>query len=127
MIICKEFVSKEKVDGLFGSYERAKYRIYRSSPKPFRLYYSITELSVAVSKKKLSQYFEDNTHHTEYSVFFLCEGDIYSLDDFITVGMPMLRSTKGDRIGLASGEFLIGATSDGKIYSFSSSEEWEKV
>lgn len=127
MIICKEFVSKEKVDGPFGSYERAKYRIYRSSPRPFMLYYSITELSVAVSKKKLSQYFEDNTHHTEYSVFFLCEGDIYSLDDFITVGMPMLRSTKGDRIGLASGEFLIGATSDGKIYSFSSSEEWEKV
>ena len=127
MIICKEFISKEKVDGRFGSYERAKYRIYKSSPRPFRLYYSITELQQVVGEKKFSQYFEDNTHHTEYSVFFLCEGDIYSLDDFCTHGMPILNSTKGDRIGLAGGEFLIGATSDGKIYSFSYSEEWENV
>lgn len=127
MIICKEFISREKVNNFFRSYERAKYRIYKSSPRPFKLYYSITELSVAVGKKKLSQYFEDNTHHTEYSVFFLCKGDIYSLDDFCTHGMPILNSTKGDRIGFAGGEFLIGATNDGKIYSFSSSEEWENV
>ena len=98
-------ISRKVYKDAFGEKRVDKHEVeYRLSPKPFRL---------LMRHELPSSYDEDDT--TSDGVWFRKDRQIYNLNEFVTVGMPVIPGPHGGAQLASNGYFAI-ASFEGKVY-----------
>lgn len=112
MTLTKTFeISRKEYKGAFGEKRVDKHEVkYRLSPKPFRL----------LMRHELPSSYEEDDMASD-GVWFRKDGQIYNLNEFVTIGMPTIPGPHGGAQLASNGYFAI-ASFEGKVYGVSIDE-----